>query len=80
MRRNTPFRYGNTWRRDEITSRHTVPLGVQEDLKTKIGSTLSLNDKDFNALVGGVDGVLVSSWDGWVLGHRVGGHRTENHA
>jgi hypothetical protein len=29
MRRNTPFRYWNTWRRNEIASRHTVPLGVQ---------------------------------------------------
>jgi hypothetical protein len=51
MRRNAPFRYWDTGRRDETTSRHTVPLGVQEDLKTEIGSTLSLNDKDSNSIV-----------------------------
>jgi hypothetical protein len=77
MRRNTPFRYRNTRRCDEITSHHTVPLGVQEDLQAEIGSTLSLDDKDGNALVGRVDSVLVSSWDGWVLGHRVGSHCSE---
>ena len=77
MRRNTPIRYANTWRCNEVARRHTVPLGVQEDLKTEIGSTLSLDDKNSDTGIGWVDGVLVSSWDGRVLRHRVGSHCAE---